>query len=189
MKRVIVIHGWGGVPEEGWRPWLRDELEKKGFEVLIPAMPDTEHPKFKPWLNKLIKAVGKPDKDTYLVGHSLGPITILRFLKGLKQGEQIGGCVFVAGFSHELNKNNIDDTEIRPFFDHPVDWDKVKKHCKKFVAINSDNDEYVPLKEGKVFKEKLGAELIIKHNMGHIGVDDNITELPEVLDSLLKMLE
>ena len=44
-KRVFVIHGWGGYPEEGWKPWLKKELEKRGFTVFVPAMPDTEHPK------------------------------------------------------------------------------------------------------------------------------------------------
>ena len=102
----------------------------------------------------------------------------------MKEGERICGAVLVAGFSNDINF-----PEIMSFLDKPVDWEKIKEHCKKFVAINSDNDEYVPLREGEVFKEKLGAELIVKHNMGHLGVDDNITELPEVLDSLLKMLE
>jgi len=30
MKRVFIIHGWGGNPEEGWLPWLKKELEAKG---------------------------------------------------------------------------------------------------------------------------------------------------------------
>ena len=41
QKRVVIIHGWGGYPDEGWRPWLKHELETKGFLVLVPAMPDT----------------------------------------------------------------------------------------------------------------------------------------------------
>jgi len=189
MKRAILIHGWGGVPEEGWRPWLRGELEKRGFKVLIPAMPDTKHPKLSAWVGKIAESVGKPDKHTYLVGHSLGPLAILRYLESLKPGEEVGGAVFVAGFSSELNKDNIDDTKIRSFFDHPVDWEKVKKHCRVFVAINSDNDPFVPVEEGDIFKEKLGAELIVKHNMGHLGVDNGITEFPDVLDSILKLSE
>jgi hypothetical protein len=27
-KRVFIIHGWEGYPEEGWFPWLKKELEK-----------------------------------------------------------------------------------------------------------------------------------------------------------------
>jgi esterase/lipase len=36
MKKVFIIHGWDGYPEEGWFPWLKKELEKKGFSVFVP---------------------------------------------------------------------------------------------------------------------------------------------------------
>ena len=45
MKTVISIHGWGGYPNEGWRPWLKDELAKKNITVINPAMPNTDNPK------------------------------------------------------------------------------------------------------------------------------------------------
>jgi esterase/lipase len=45
QKRVFLIHGWEGYPEEGWRPWLKNELEKIGFTVFVPSMPNTKHPK------------------------------------------------------------------------------------------------------------------------------------------------
>lgn len=182
MKRAVLIHGWEGVPEEGWRPWLRQELEKKGFTVFVPAMPDTEHPVMDKWVGKLAEVVGTSDKELFLVGHSLGNITILRFLETLEKDQEIGGAVLVAGFSDNLGFKELDS-----FFTKPVDWDKINSHCKKFIAINSDNDKYVPLKHGDIFKEKIGAEVIVKHNMGHIGVDDNVTELPDVLESVLKI--
>ena len=38
-RRGFLIHGWEGYPEEGWRPWLKNELEKRGFTVSVPASP------------------------------------------------------------------------------------------------------------------------------------------------------
>ena len=32
-KRVFIVHGWDGYPEEVWFPWLKKELEAKGFEA------------------------------------------------------------------------------------------------------------------------------------------------------------
>ena len=32
MKRVFIIHGWDGYPEEGWFPWLKEELEKEDLK-------------------------------------------------------------------------------------------------------------------------------------------------------------
>jgi len=45
MKRAYIIHGWDGYPEEGWFPWLKKELENKGYHVEIPSMPNSKHPK------------------------------------------------------------------------------------------------------------------------------------------------
>lgn len=40
MKKVYIIHGWEGYPEENWLPWLKLELESGGFEVNVPQMPE-----------------------------------------------------------------------------------------------------------------------------------------------------
>lgn len=181
-KRVFVIHGWEGYPEEGWRPWLKNELEKRGFAVFIPAMPDTKHPKMNEWLNHLIEVIGTPDKNCYFVGHSLGCITILRYIETLKENQKIGGAVLVAGFTSDLGYE-----EIGSFFKEPINWEKIKSHCKRFVAIHSDNDPYVSLHYGKFFKEKLNAEVIVEHNMKHFSVDDGIMVLPIALESVIKI--
>lgn len=44
-KRVFIVHGWDGYPEEGWFPWLERELEARGFEVHVPALPDASTPR------------------------------------------------------------------------------------------------------------------------------------------------
>lgn len=188
-KRVFLIHGWGGYPEEGWRPWLKNELEKRGFEVYVPVMPDTEHPRANAWLKELKNAVGVPNKDCYFVGHSLGCITILRYLETLQEGQKIGGAVLVAGFTDikiTIDKDE-DINEIKTFFEQEVNFKKIKTHCKKFIAIHSDNDPYVPLRYADILKEKLEAKVIIEHNMKHFSGDDGITELPIALNSILKM--
>ena len=185
-KRAFLIHGWGGSPEEGWRPWLKTELEKMGFNVFVPAMPDTENPKMDRWTSHLTKIVGNPDEDCYFIGHSLGCITILRYLETLEKSEKIGGAILVAGFSDSLGPGY---EALNNFFTKPVDWEKINSHCKNFVAIHSDNDSAVPLKYADGFVKHLNAEVIIQHNMGHFGGDDGITELPIVLNSILKISE
>jgi len=57
LKKAFLIHGWEGYPEEGWRPWLKNKLEKEGFSVFVPAMPDTKYPKMDVWLKHLAKIV------------------------------------------------------------------------------------------------------------------------------------
>lgn len=182
MKRAFLIHGWQGVPDGSWRPWLKKELEKHGFEVFVPAMPDTNNPKMSAWIAHLANIAGAPDKDCYFVGHSLGCIAILRYLETLKENQKVGGVILVAGFT-----SNLGFKELESFFTKPIEWEKIKSHCSKFVAIHSDNDYYVSLHYADLFKENLEAEVIVQHNMGHFTNEDDILELPIALNSILKI--
>ncbi len=180
-KRVFVVHCWGGKPNTRWYPWLKRELEKKHFKVQVLAMPNTGHPRMEPWANTLKKAVGKPDKDCYFVGHSVGCITILRYLENIKA--KTGGTVMVAGFASDLAYD-----DLKTFFKTPIEWKKIKAHSKRFVAIHSDNDPYVSLHYGNdIFKDKLKAKVVVEHNMGHFSIDNNVAKLPSALKAVLEL--
>jgi predicted alpha/beta hydrolase family esterase len=187
--RVIIAHGWDGYPEEGWFPWLKKELEKKGFEVLIPQLPDAANPKIQNWVPALAKAAGTPDKETYFVGHSMGCQTIARFLEKLPAGAEIGGAVFVAGFFKHLT--NMEDDDVKEIARHwltaPIDFKKVRLHLNRSVAIFSDNDPYVPLDNQDDFKSKLGSDIIIEHKQGHFSGSTGTFKVPSVLESVLKL--
>jgi len=181
MKRAFIIHGWEGTPDSNWFPWLKKELENKGFSVEMPNMPNTMHPKMEEWLGHLKKVIKSPDENTYLIGHSLGVITILRFLEQLED-QKIGGAVLVAGFSEPIGYD-----EINSFFQTPLDYEKVKKAARHFAAIHSDNDPYVPLEQGELLRDKLGAKLYVMKNAEHLNKGNGQFELPEALEEILKM--
>jgi uncharacterized protein len=182
MKKAILIHGWEGYPEEGWRPWLKNELEKQGFEVLVPAMPNSAEPKMNEWLDHLGQIITNLDENLYFVGHSLACITILRYLESLGENQKVGGVVLVAGFSSNLGFDELDT-----FFESKINWSKIKSSCKKFIAIHSDNDPFVSLHYADFFQDKLGAEVIIEHNKKHFSGEDGINILPSALESILKL--
>lgn len=186
MKRAVIVHCWNGYPEYCWYPETKKELEAEGFAVEVPALPENYAPKLAIWLPKLQETIGTPDEDLYLIGHSAGCITILRYLEQLDEKQKIGGVVLVAGFTDDLGY-----AELKNFFEIPIDFEKIKTKAKKFVAIASDNDEFVPLKHADIFEEKLGAQKIITHNMGHFsGPVDNsesITSLPDVTEAIKHM--
>ena len=71
-KRVIIVHGWDGYPEEGWFPWLKTELEAKGFEVTVPQMTDAANPRIQNWVPALTEVVGEPDKNLYFTEQWVG---------------------------------------------------------------------------------------------------------------------
>ncbi len=185
MKRVFIVHGWGGYPKEGWFPWLKKELEKKGFKVEIPAMPETAYPKINTWVSHLKKIVGAADEETFFVGHSIGCQTIMRYLETIKN-KKIGGAVLVAGWVHltDAALETDEDRKIaKPWLETPIDWNAIKKH--RFAAIFSDDDPLIPLSDSKIFRSRLGAKIIIEKNKKHFSGSDNITELKSALDELL----
>ena len=189
VKRVFIIHGWEGFPEEGWFPWLKKELEAKGFEAQVPQMPNTNEPKIEIWVPFLAKLIGVPDEETFLVGHSIGCQTILRFLDTLKGSKKIGGMILVAGWIHKL-ESMYSEEEIaiaKPWLETPIDFNNVKSHTKNTVAVFSDDDEFVSLDNVELFQEKLGAKTFIEHAKGHFSQETGIKELPVVLEELLKM--
>lgn len=183
-KRAFFIHGWGGSPEEAWRPWLRERLEEKEFIVINLSMPNTDYPQMNEWVEVLNDAVGTPDKNCYFVGHSLGCITILRFLENLPQSKKVGGALLIAAFTDDLKIE-----EIKNFFTKNINWEKIKKHCDNFTVILSDNDSYVPLFYRDIFREKLKAKIIIEHNSGHFSKADGTKELPVALREILQLVE
>lgn len=191
MKRVFIIHGWTGKPNEHWLPWLAHELEQKGFEVHSPEMPETDTPKTEPWISYFKKQVGVADEDTYFVGHSIGCLTILRYLE--KYNEKIGGAVLVAPWI-TLNPESFATPEDKQVVDEwtagSFDWPRLKNLCHNFVALFSEDDPDVPFADNKpIFEKELGAKIIVEEEKGHFTADKGVTELPVVLEELLKMAE
>lgn len=184
MKRVFIVHGYTGYPEKNWFPWLKAELEKLGLEVTVPAMPNTEAPKLNEWLPYLQETVGNPDEETYLVGHSLGSPTILRYLESLEDSQIVGGALLVAGFAEPLPHL----PELDSFTAGTWDDEKVKPHAKKIAIINSDNDEAVPFFNGEHVRDRFNAELITAHSLGHINEKAGVKEVPFVLEKLKEMM-
>lgn len=182
QKHVFIIHGWGATPNSNWFSWLKDQLQDRGFNVTVPQMPHTLTPDFNEWLSYIQQVVGIPDKNTYLVGHSLGVITILRFLESLDNEQKIGGAVLVSGFS-ELPSPVDHLLWLQNFIEKSVEYNKIKKAVGKIVVIHSDNDHLVPLKSGEILRNKLGAELIVVPDAGHFLVHES----PIILKNVLKV--
>ena len=100
MKKVYLIHGWGGSSRsEEWFSDLKQQLLKKGIKAIAFDMPDTNTPRIEKWAGFLQSKIKTKDigEETYFVGHSIGCQAILRFLEKLPQNAKIGGCIFIAG--------------------------------------------------------------------------------------------
>ena len=190
MNRVIIVHGWGDNPDANWLPWMKSELESAGWQVDIPVMPETETPTIEAWVSQLSKTIGAPSADLYLVGHSIGCQTILRYLTQLEAGQEVGGAVLVAPWLRLDPVNQDYDAEeeavARPWIDTPLDLRAAASHLVRgSVAIFSDNDYWVDLKYNEPrFCAELGAKTIVLPGRGHFMARDGATTFPEALSEL-----
>lgn len=186
-KRVFIVHGWGGSPDEAIHKWLKTALENKGFEVFAPQMPNTNYPKIDEWVDYLSKVVGGIDENTFFVGHSIGCQTIMRFLE--KQNKKIGGVVFVAGWFNLADMETKEEERIAgPWIKKDINFDNITKIADKIVVFISSNEPYGYVEENaKIFEKKLHAKVIIEKNKGHFTEGDGVTEVPEVVEAILEM--
>lgn len=185
MKSAIIIHGLKGKPDTNWKPWLEEELENNGFTVEVPSMPETDRPNVRAWVQMLAHTVHNQTSDEiYLIGHSLGCITILKYLESINNNTKIKASIFVAGFTRSFKGYGGGHDS---FFEKDLDWELIKKHCDQFVAVHSRDDPNVPVEELAQFEHKLGAETIVLNGFGHFGSADNVFEIPIVRDVIMKI--
>lgn len=192
MKKVYIIHGWGGRPHEHWMDWLEAEIKRYGFEVFQPTMPNTDNPEIVAWVNHLKTVVGIPDKETYFIGHSIATRTIFRYLETVQENVKVGGAVFIAPWI-KLDMNSIEEEGeesvkiVESWINIPINFEKIKSHLVNITAIFSDNDQFVPLDQKSLFEKELGAKIIVEHNKGHFTEEDGVTSLPSALQAFLEM--
>lgn len=186
MKRAVIVHGWEGYPSEAWFPWLKGELETRGWHVEVPAMPEAGTPRIEAWVGELSRVVDTPDEELMLIGHSIGVQTILRYLETIDV--RIAKVVAVAGFftlvPHSIGSAE-DEAVAEPWLTLPIDTERVRRNVGEMVALFSDDDRYIPFENIDLFERRLGAKVSVLHARGHMGANDHAEVVPEILEACL----
>lgn len=157
MTNVIILHGTGCNPNLYWYPYIKQNLENKGYDVWVPTLPNTEEADLKEWLSFILEN-GIINEETILIGHSAGSALILSILE--KINVKIKQAILVAGFI------DLDSKILQTSYD----WNKIKSNIDDIIFINSDDDPWgCNDTQGKKMFDKLGGTLIIRHGEGHMG--------------------
>ncbi len=116
----------------------------------------------------------------------MGCQTVLRYLENLPEGVRVGGALLVAGFVRPIaNLETAEEEEVAASWtDEPIDLGKVHAHLSKCIALFSNDDPWVTLDNADIFKEQLGAEIIIESKHRHF---DEAQE-PAILAAALKLV-
>lgn len=165
MKNIVILHGTGETDQSFWLPWLKQQLEKKGYTVSIPLLPDTDHPTINNWLPIALKETYSP--ETILIGHSAGCPLQLSVLENINV--KIKQAILVSGYA----RSKGDEKEPELILQDNYDWKKIANNVGDLIFINSDNDPWGCNDiEGRYMLDQIGkGKLIIPKGEGHMGSD------------------
>jgi len=166
-QTIFLFHGIECTSQSNFQPWLQEELEIKGYEVINPDLPNADRPVPEEWWGSIKEHDSKLD-NAIIIGRSQGATFGLKIMEKLaKQDRRIDKLVSLAGFwSHFLGWSAHD-----PFFVEPIDLNLAKQGANKVCVLNSDNDPYIPLDYAKNMAEGLDAEFILKPGDAHFSAE------------------
>lgn len=172
MKNALILHGAANNSSGNWFPWLKEELEKKGYTVWVPDLPNSDRPKVTTWLRHVFSnQEWKFTDESVLVGHSAGATFILRLLEQLPQGVKIHKAVLVSG-PVELGTKKEYFQYKEDLVKVPFNWNKIKNSCERFYFVHSDNDQYqCGIDQGKILHRHLGGEIVLKPGEKHFNLE------------------
>lgn len=177
MKKALILHAWYDKPDSHWYPWLKNELEKKGYTVLIPELPtmNTDLPNMEKQLAAINEAI-LIDTDTTTIGHSLGCLLALR----LAERKQYKKMILVAGWDFD----DLTTKEHRLFWPNTINHKIIQQHVKKIYCISSDNDPYTSASDAKEMSKRLNGTFILVKGADHFTEKNGVTSIPELLPLL-----
>lgn len=186
MKNAFIFHGTEGYPEENWFPWLKQELEKLGYQVIVPHFPSPPKipAKIAEWFEVLKNDERHINEETILIGHSLGGIFTLRVLEKLKQPVKAAILVGTPIGVHPI-LNYERDSSFSGFI---FDWKSISKNARHFMVFHSDNDPYVSLGNGEQLAKNLNVALNFVPNAGHFNTKAGYTKFELLLENLKPIL-
>lgn len=183
MTRAFIIHGTGGYPEENWFPWLKKELKAMDIETVIPQFPTPKNQTPETWFTVISDYLPLIEKDSIMIGHSLGATFLLRVLE--KLDHSVAQSIFVAPSIGILPIKYIEGD--RPFLSEPFNWQKIRQNAEKTTVFHSEDDPYICIENGMFVAQQLGAQFIKKDNCGHFNAQAGFRDgFPELLSEIMK---
>ncbi|PIT51968.1 RBBP9/YdeN family alpha/beta hydrolase [Snodgrassella communis] len=182
--QVFIVHGFESSPHDNWFDWLATQARVAGATVTQPAMPEPDCPQASEWQQTLDEIIGQPQANTFLIGHSLGVITLLHFLSRHRPA-WVGGLILAAGFTTHLPELKILDDYIHA---SQPDFTVLQQISMPVHSIISTNDPCVPEAASSTIAHALHSSIDYVPSGGHLMAEDGFSELAPAWQSLQQML-
>ena len=183
MENYFIIHGSFSSPYSNWIGWLHDFIEDEGKQVYVPDFPiGVGYQNYENW-SKLFKYyldLGLINENTIIIGHSIAPVFISKFLTENKV--KVKKLIFVCGFNQYLGINEEYDAVNRSmYFDN---LEEIKKYADEIICFYSDNDPYVKYEVEKDFADKIATEQVFIPKAGHINSESGYDTFEQIINYL-----
>ncbi len=181
-KNALILHGTGSNSNKNWFPWIKEELEKIGYNVWVPDLPGADVPNVKRYTEFLLASDFKFGPDTIIIGHSSGSVEIFGLLQSLPDGVKTGPVYLVGSFKDSLGREDLEELFLEPF-----DFEKIKNKARKFIFIHSDDDPFCPLDHARYLSEKVNGELVIIPGQKHFSIStsgEKYRRFPELFEKI-----
>lgn len=180
---VFLFHGVSGHARENWFPWMKAQLEQRGFSVVIPEFPHPDTPVLNEWIGAFAAFESATDARSIFVGHSLGSAFALRLLE--RRSAPIHTCLLAAPVWGVMG--NDFDPVMRTFTEPPYDWKTIRRNAKHFSVLHGENDPYITQTLSKQLAAHLGVPLTIVSDGGHLNARAGFTAFPLLLETIAAM--
>ncbi|HEV8051452.1 MAG TPA: alpha/beta fold hydrolase, partial [Parachlamydiaceae bacterium] len=147
MKVIFIPGNGGGSPKDNWFPYLKNELEKLGVNVVASEFPDSYLARESYWV-PFLKDNLKADEQTILVGHSSGAIAAMR----LAETDRLLGSVLVGAYHTDMGMTTEKQSG---YFDRPWDWEAIVNNQQWIIQFASENDPWIPIEEARFVHDQL----------------------------------
>ncbi|MEV6320338.1 alpha/beta hydrolase [Nocardia sp. NPDC051787] len=180
QRRASIIHGYSASPEDHWFGWLAGQLDAVGIPATVPALPNPQQPDQVQWTEAVRAEVGTVDENSIIIAHSLGCLTVLRYLRSLPQPWHVDTLVLVSGFVDQLPAL----PELNAYIGDGCDVEGLSNHIGRLTVIRSDSDPLVPVGHTDRLADLLGTSALVVSGAGHFLASDGVISLREVLVAL-----
>lgn len=183
MENYFIIHGSFSSPYSNWIGWLHDYIQTDGKQVYVPDFPiGVGYQTYENW-SKLLKIyldLGLINKNTTIIGHSIAPVFISKFL--IENQIKVKKLIFVCGFNNYLGINKqYDSVNQSMYLDNLED---IKQYAREIICFYSDNDPYVKYEVEKTFANTIATKQVFIPCAGHINSESGYDTFEDIVSYL-----
>ena len=124
--------------------------------------------------------LGLINENTVIIGHSIAPVFISKFLTENKV--KVKKLIFVCGFNNYIGINEKFDNVNRSMYLDNLET--VKQYANDIICFYSDNDPYVKYEVEKDFANTIATEQILVPNGGHINSESGYDTFEDIVSYL-----